>query len=259
MKTTIITTLCLLAILCSAAPAGSDGPIHPEDRILFPGAARFILAGPYGGIDAAFHTGRFSTTSNGLLCCSFDEGDGIGLVAGFKAFIPIGGRFDLSPRILYENPGGDFTAILQQYPIRGRNNAVEFVTLDNTLEVTLHMLSAELLATYTFTSFGLYAALGPSAGFILGNRFVKTETIAGPPGVTYLDGSTSKEMYAGSSDIVRGSVFTLRGGLGAKIPISRSITLNPEVLYGFPLSTVSTDGNWKVSTLQATLGVLFPL
>ena len=248
-----------LASLTPYASGNTSAPTGPEDRILFPGAARMILVGPYAGIDFTRHTGNFTTTQNGLLCCSFEKGSGLGLAAGVKAFIPLGGNFDFSPRLLYENPGGEFTALLQQYPIRGQNNSVELVTLENTLDVTLHTLSVDLLAAYTFKPLGLYLALGPSAGFILANRFTKTETILGPPGVRYLDGRTAQEIFSESTEIPNTMTLSIRGGAGAMIPIGRGMRLNPELLYGFPLTTVSKDGEWKASTVQATIGVLFEL
>ena len=254
---TLASLCCLIALCANTLSARDGGPGYPDDRILFPGNVRMLLAGPYGGIDANMHKGTFSTTEGGLPCCTFDNGSGIGLVAGLKAFIPLSDNFDISPRLLYENRGGKFTGALQSYPIRGQNNAVEIATLENTLDIALHTMTLDLFASYTFTSFGLYVAAGPSASLLLGKNFSQTERIVAPPGVTYLGGATSKEVFSGDFGITNSALFALRGGLGAIFPVSASIRLNPEVLYSFPLNKLSKDGDWKVSSVQATLGVLF--
>ncbi|MBL0175343.1 MAG: outer membrane beta-barrel protein [Ignavibacteria bacterium] len=247
----------LATLLLCALPLRADGPDAPGDRILFPGSVRMLLVGPYGGIDYNMHKGTFSTTENGQSCCTFEEGTGIGLVAGLKAFIPLTDNLDFSPRLLYENRGGDFTALLQRYPIRGRNNAVEFADLENTLDITLHTFTIDVFASYRFTSFGMYVTAGPSMSFLFGDDYIQTETILGPPGVVYIDGTTTKQMFSGTLDITESMLFAVRGGLGVIFPVSDNIRLNPEVLYSFPLTKLSKDGDWKVSSVQATIGVLF--
>ncbi|MDH7514979.1 MAG: hypothetical protein QHI48_03765 [Bacteroidota bacterium] len=242
----------LLVIVLAPALRGEG----PEDRILYPGAARMSFIGPFGGVDNAIHKGRFTTTENGILCCAFDEGRGLGPALGVKAFFPVLGVFDFSPRLLYENPRGEFTAFLQRYPIRGLGNTIELVDLENKLEVDLHVLTVDLFAAYVFPFAGVYLAAGPSFGFLLGNHFFKRETILGPPGVTYLDGTTSQVMYDDSYSLPSTFRAALRGGIGARIGLSHRVYLNPEILYSHPLTRASKEGEWKYSVLQGTLGVL---
>jgi hypothetical protein len=260
MKTTLRTILACALFLFPLFIVHAEPPDRPEDRILRPGRAMKILFGPFAGIDYNIHRGRFVTTQNQLLCCEFEEGDGIGLAAGLKAFIPLSDAFYLSPRILYENRGGDFTATLQHYPIRGLNNTIEYVELENKLAVSLHTLTLDALVALKVTSFGLYVAAGPSVGFTLSNNFRKTETIVSPPGVYYVtNGERSQEVFNGSYDIVSTAGFALRGGVGLLYPVSNSITVNPEVLFGYSLTKVSSEHDWKAHCLQATIGVLFAL
>jgi hypothetical protein len=250
-RTMLVASLLLAAATSAARPGG------PEDRILFPGAARLAFVGPFGGIDAAMHRGGFTTTDRGIVCCSFDEGTGIGPVAGLKAFLPIFGPLDFSPRVLYENLGGRFDALRQRYPIRGLNNAVELADLADALDVDLHALTVDLLASYRVTPFGLYVAAGPSAAWFISNRFANRETIAAPPGVTYLDGSTAQTVSDASSDNVHAGFLSVRGGAGVVLRVSDAIAVNPEVLYILPLTKISSAGDWKVHAVQATLGLLF--
>jgi hypothetical protein len=258
MKKTFTLTFCIV-LLCSlfvGTHLFAAGP-GPKDKILAPGRLLFLL-GPYGGIDYNIHKGQFNVIEGNLVCCTFDNGTGIKPVFGVKAFIPLSEAFHISPRVSFEGRGGEFTT-RETLPIFGQNNQVENMDLEEKLRVTYNTLTVDLFASYTFTSFGLYVTAGPSVGFSVSKEFRKTETILGPPGVRYLDGTTSKEFSLEVQGSVNSVLFSLRGGIGAAFPIARSVYLNPEVLYIFPLNKVSKDFDWKASGIQATLGVLFAL
>ncbi len=229
-----------------------------QDRILTPGV-RMLLAGPYFGANYNMHTGYFSTAQGALTCCEFDGGEGIGMVGGIKAFIPIARKWFISPRIGFESLDGDFDATPQQYPILGIDNTMEMATLDNKLEASLQTASVDIHAVYIVAPFGLYITAGPSAAIIAFADYTKTERISDPPGVRYLDGSTEKLLYSGDLELTEGAVFFIRGGVGALIPLTTSLYFNPEVLYGYPLTKLSKLHEWKVGTVQLTLGALFIL
>ncbi|MBL7986487.1 MAG: outer membrane beta-barrel protein [Chlorobi bacterium] len=231
----------------------------PFDRILNPDT-RGILIGPYGGGNFNMHNGQFVLTENNIVCCTFDEGSGIGPVFGAKAMIPLGEQLSLSPRIAYESRAGDFETTSDPVPIFGQNNQVENVIFTDRLEANLATFNMDLLGTYTLTDFGLYLALGPSAGIVMGKDFTKTETITTPDGVVYQNGTgTEQQLFTGELDIVNTLQFELRGGLGAIIGITDAISLNPEVLYGFPFTKISKEDDWKTSPIQFTIGLLFAL
>jgi hypothetical protein len=251
--------LLLLAGLCLANQQAlrGEGPEGPADRILFPAAVRMNFIGPFGGIVFAMHRGTFSAMENGILCCSFEKGDGLGPAAGVRAFLSLVSSLEFSPRILYENPRGEFTALLQRYPIRGSNNTIEFVDLENKLETDLHMITLDLLVDWMYDPLCIYVAAGPSLSMLIANHFLKSETIVSPPGVSYLDGGSSRVLLDDGFSMTNNFHLSLRGGVGARIALGGSLHINPEVLYSYPLTKVSKEGDWKVSTVQATLGILF--
>ncbi|MCC7436993.1 MAG: PorT family protein [Armatimonadetes bacterium] len=231
----------------------------PFDRILNPDT-RGILVGPYGGINFNMHSGQFVLTENNIVCCTFDEGSGIGPVFGAKAMIPLSEQIALSPRLAYESRTGDFETTSDPVPIFGQNNQVENVIFTDRLTANLATFNIDLLGTYTLTDFGLYVALGPSAGILIGKDFTKTEEITTPDGVEFQNGTgTEQQLFTGELDIVNTLQFELRGGVGATIGISDAIFLNPEVLYGFPFTKISKEDEWKTSPLQFTLGILFSI
>jgi|GEM_PF-1090700 len=242
-----------------AAPAPAPPPL-PRDPILEPGG-RPLLVGLFGGPTFNSHTGQFTVTENGIVCCVFDGGSGIGIVGGAKAFIPFGDAFGVSPRISYEDRSGTYTQETEAFSFLGANNQVETLRFHDELGMNLPSVTIDALATYTFTSFGLYAALGPSAGILVGKDYTKTETIPGPNGVTFKNsGGTSVTINSGNLGTANTLQLGARGGLGAAFPIAGgAVTLNPEVLYTFPLTKVSSVDEVKVSGLQATLGILIGL
>ncbi|MBS1913587.1 MAG: PorT family protein [Bacteroidetes bacterium] len=229
----------------------------PDDRILDPGDAGMLLIGPFAGLDYNMHTGQFTISDGNFSCCTADGGSGLGLVFGGKAFIPLSETFSLSPRILYEGRGGTFTGTPDSMLIFGQNQQLETAQIDKEFKASIGTLGVDLLATLTVTDFGLYLAAGPSASYVIAKDFSQTATITRPSGVTFLDGSTSQEMFHGDLDIINRFQMALRGGVGANIPIAQNLYLNPEALYGFPLTKFSKQDNWKGSTLQGTIGLMF--
>ena len=238
-----------------AASAVTESPDGLKDKILEPGF-RLLLIGPYGGIDYNMHRGKFSTTDGHFTCCNFDEGTGIAPVFGAKLFYPLTDEISLSPRVAYEGRGGEFTQTRNDIPILGSGNQIEYWNVEEKLKTKLNTLTLEVLGTYTLTSFGLYVAAGPSVGFLLSKNFETTESILGPPGVTYIGGGTTKAFPDQITDI-NSTLISIRGGIGALIPVSNMIYLNPEALYSYPFNKVAKGYDWKASALQATLGILF--
>lgn len=230
----------------------------PVDRILDPPGQRTLL-GIFGGPNFASHSGTFSLTENGITCCTFDEGSGTGIAGGFKAFIPLTDRIDITPRASYESRPGTFTTLSEPLPILGENNQVETMRFQDELNVRLAGIAIDPMASYTITDFGLYAALGPSFWLAASRSFTVDETIANPTGVEYKSGGTSKRVLEGDLQSTESVQIGGRGGIGARIDITESLCLNPEVLYTHPFTAVTSFEDWRTAGLQLTLGMLLAL
>ncbi len=271
MKTSILIMILFAMIACPALSSATtsdnaifpgedpDGPSsvpEPRDKILYPGF-RSMLVGPYLGLNYNMHDGLFYTTENDLVCCGFNKGDGFAPVVGVKAFFPLSDRWWFSPRLVYEGRGGEFTGDAQPLPILGRDNQVEELLEEYTLNVTMHTVNVDAFAAYDILPDRLYVQAGPSLSVVASKNFRKTVRIVGPPGVTYLDQVTEKEVYNGDMDITESVFFSLRAGVGYFLRISRKLFVNPEVLYSYPLTRVSTDNEWKAGAVQVTVGLTF--
>jgi hypothetical protein len=245
-----------IAASCGALQAQTiDGGF---DRVLAPGAMT-LQAGPRTGVTYSLHDGRFVTTERNIVCCEFNQGRGFGPAAGVTMSIPLSEAFFLRPSVSFEARGGSFESTPEVLPIFGRNNEVESMTFQSTLDVSLATVALEAMAGYRLGSSGLYVTAGPAASVVLSQHYRKSERIVGPAGVTYLDGTTEKVLYDGDMELVRPALFSVRAGIGAMLPIADGITLAPEVLYSLPIGSTSVTDEWSVAGVHATVAVLFDL
>jgi hypothetical protein len=240
----------------ASAFAGSD----LRDMILDPEFHSAWMIGVYGGIDYNMHYGGFSTTEGSIICCVANDGKGIGAAIGLKAFIPLSDALMISPRIVYEGRNGTFTANPESYPILGQNNTVENLILTKQFKATMSTIGADLFLTWNLTESGLYITGGPSVASITSQRFVQTESISSPSGVKYLNNNApDQEVLNSDLDITKSLQVLAKIGAGYRISLSSQFTLNPEVLYGIPLTKLSKTYGWTASALQGTLGLLYTL
>jgi hypothetical protein len=69
----------------------------------------------------------------------------------------------------------------------------------------------------------------------------------------------SKEVFHGDVNITQSAYFSAKAGLGVLFELNRTVYINPEVSYSLPLTALSKEGNWKVSAVEGSLGLLFAL
>ncbi|MFN8366004.1 MAG: outer membrane beta-barrel protein [Candidatus Kapaibacterium sp.] len=237
--------------------------LRSHDMILEPGDDAKTYVGVYGGINYNMHNGTFSLVDGTTTCCTFNNGTGIGAVAGVKAFLPLASNLYFSPRLAYEGRGGTLRAAEYTNDIIGADHIIEKATFRNDLDMTLPTINLDILSAYTFVpQYGVYVAAGVSSGFVLSKNYTESENILAPSGV-YYNGttSTSKEIAQSSFTDFSALQFGVRVGLGAMVSISDNISINPEVLYHVPLTAYTTQysSTWKTSLIQPTLGILFTL
>lgn len=219
--------------------------------------ASFLIGG-FAGLNYNVHSGAFTTGDGQYACCGYEKGIGIGFIVGAKMLIPLIDEISLSPRINYENRNGKFTQTKNDIPILGAGNTLEYWNVEEKLNASVQTFTVDLFGSYPIPVFDLYVIAGPSFGFILSKNFETTETILGPTGVKYNDGSTSKTFSNQIVD-VNSVLFSLRGGIGMMFEFSDGYYLNPEVLYGFPLNKFSKDYEWKISGIQFSIGLMMKM
>ncbi|MDP4218966.1 MAG: outer membrane beta-barrel protein [Bacteroidota bacterium] len=271
MKRNIILNIALALLLQSAICLGQsavpgsmqNGSVGSSkqirDMILDPEPHSGWLLGIFGGMDYNMHHGGFATTEGSIICCVASDGTGTGAALGAKAFIPLSDEISLTPRIIYEGRNGTFSASPETYPILGQNNTQENVILTKQFKASIATVGADLFLAWKITDNGLYLAGGPSVATIVSKHFIQSEHVESPSGVTYLGGSPDATVLDSDLDITKSVQVLIKLGIGYQIQVSDHFTLNPEALYGIPLTKFSKTYDWAGSALQFTLGILYSI
>jgi hypothetical protein len=208
-----------------------------------PGYSQFKLAvGPGLGMNFNLHTGSdlkesgsgFGMVFGGYTDMSFSPS--IGLIAGLA---------------FYDNRSGS-TSSTGTEQVQG----VGPVNFTQDYDASLAYFQIESLFKLAIPRSGFYFIMGPVIGFNISSEGESTTTIT-TPGITFQDGSTKQTAKATIKDTqVR---FELKAGAGYDIPISRLITLAPNLTFGYGLTNVQKDVKWKILTIQLMGTVKFNL
>ncbi len=237
----------------------SPEPI-PHDAILLPTPFHPFLIGPYAGPDYTVHRGNFTMVEDGIVCCTFDRGTGLGFTAGLKSFLPFGGENFLSPRLAFTLHNGAFQNLSEPFPLFGVGDTIEDVRFRDELTTPLPSVAFDLMYCYRLgldSTIGLYAIAGPGIEYIAEASFTKTEGIAVLDGVTYLDGTDERQVEIDYTEESARVVLTARAGISLLYKLSETLYLNPEVTASLPITVI--NDNWRMFEIQGTFGLIFGL
>jgi len=175
-------------------------------------------------------------------------GSGIGLVIGGQARMTFSPMFGLvSALTFYDNRSGSIT---QSLPSQQYANAT--ANIDNS--VSLAYLQFENLFLLKLRNIGLFFVAGPVIGFnIEGSYDQKTKTVSNADPTQFVE---SKAKGSLKDLLVR---FEMKFGGGYEIPISRNVSLIPQLTFGFGLTKVISDVSWRVLTFQLMVPVEFKI
>lgn len=248
MNTRIITVIALL--LCTAPLLRAQ-----EDAS---SAARWSIGVSVGGTYMT-HGGGLVFPREAPPLIRYDDASGFGPAFGVRITVPLTPSLALSPRLFAECRRGTFTSEPFMMEIIGRDMRPEDMMLEDELDVILRVGGLDLLLAWHPAGGGFYLAAGPSIGLRLYEEFTVTESILSPQGVTFLDGSTAREMYDGDPGLSRALQLGIRGGAGYAFPLNEDLALGCELLYLYPLQTVTEDDDWTIQGLQGTVTMQFNL
>lgn len=208
-----------------------------------PGYSQFKLAvGPGLGMNFNLHTGSDLKES----------GSGFGMVFGGytdMSFSPTVGL--ITGLAFYDNRSGSISSTGTEQ-VQGVG-PVNF-TQDN--DISLAYFQIESLFKLSIPKSGFYFVMGPVLGFNISSESSTTTTIT-TQGVTFQDGTNKQTAKATIKDTqVR---FELKAGAGYDIPVSRLITVAPQLTFGYGLTNVVKDVKAKVLTIQLMGTVKFNL
>ena len=253
----ILFMLLIAAPITSAQQAALTPPEpFPVDKVLGPTGARLAL-GLYGGIISNDHTGKFTLSEDGILCCQFDGSSGFGPTVALRAeyFLNRKETRGFTVRLAWEDQSAEFESAVEQLLIFGQDNRPEQANFQNKLDASLSAISFSLLFMFKLIDLDLYVSAGPSLTYFASPSFDENEQILGPTGMTYLDGTTELSLPDIPVNDIESTYFAFIGGLDLRYPLSDKLSLGSEIFYRFPLTKITTNEDWKVSNLITTIGV----
>jgi outer membrane protein OmpA-like peptidoglycan-associated protein len=264
MKTLLSSTLCFVLICCSHVIAQQSSPSDPTTNWKSKHQNRLLL-GVIGGGSLNFHRGILTTKEGILECGQFENATTLGWLLGNSINIPITEQLSIAPTLYFHKANAGFSA---GNPVQPRvslgNGSTVPMNTDHTLNVSLDYLTLDVPLRY-FINERLYAFVGGSIGFNIGTSFEQEENILSPTGLTFLDGSTTRKVFAGTFTDANGvsssSALRFAGivGVGYMLPVSQSIIVHPELSYQYALSPVLADNDWKVHALRGGIGISYVL
>ncbi len=239
----VILLLICATTIATAQPQPSDAP---------------LLLG--GGVGALFswHEGTVSIGDGRYDCCSFGAGNGTGFMAQAGVLLRLAPALRLRVGLGWEAAPADFDEVRLSYPVLGTGNVPELADLDERLEASVSMATVDARVLVELAGTGLYLGAGPALHLPLAKEYTHSETIAGPSGVRYIDGSVSKELRRGEFDEMS-TFLSLRLGAGALVSAGERFVVNPDLFYSIPLSDLRSESEWSVSGFSLSVNVFVAL
>lgn len=215
-----------------------------------------VLAGGMMGLGVRWQQGSITVGDGSFECCRFTDGNGIGLTGGMRILYAMNDAFTLRGGAAWERVVSKYDPSRKNYPILGRGTQVEYVSLQEDLEIRFSGISVELGFAYRMYRPGMYVAVIPTITIPMTVEWKSTEMIVAPEGVRYLDGSRSKVLIDEPMPDLN-SYVSLRFGTGALFPLTEDLTLNPEMLFAIPVTNAHSGFSWSMSGFDLTIGLLY--
>jgi outer membrane protein OmpA-like peptidoglycan-associated protein len=216
----------------------------------------------YGGYGIASISGSFAIDGAGLftpstICGKFETGSGNDLLIGAIAELPLGNhwRIGLRPEFIQHSGTMRFRCV-DPANTRLPNGTVTVALTDFVADVTGSAVSLRLDAAWSPLEVPIEWFAGPAVSLPLSLQYRVWEEIVSPSSAEFVSGGQTREF--GQGDFPGASVaVSLLGGMRYRAPISRRLSLLPEVSYRQALTAEAPDMALKFSAVQGTLGLVY--
>lgn len=224
---------------------------------------RNIRIGMFGAGAMNMHTGQFSSYDGMNICGTFEDGTGIGWLAGNSIEVPFGTKFSLFGRAFFHKADGDFVSTPKDQPrVSLDDGTLVYLSTEHQLKVSLDYIQIEALGAY-YVSDKVYLAIGPGVAIPTQASYTQVEEIQQPFGITFRNGERSRPIASANFDDNPKTKTNLRINVhalvGADLSIAENLFLSPEAGLIFPFTNVLSDNDWSVSTLHAGLALKYEL
>lgn len=219
--------------------------------------------GVFGGLNLNFHTANFQSFNGVPSCCQgFENGSGIGLVAGLFYNIPFSEDIDLSLRAKFSQLGGQLSRIENILLSDPNGNSIEG-QFEHSFDASLSSIGLEPLIEFKLNNeFRIRG--GFRVGFLQQTSLNRhDERILSPNTGTFVDedGNQTRIRNEYSGDIPDASSIeaAVVAGLSYDLPLNESYTLFlvPQIDFNVGLTSFVPDFSWQSNTINAGIGVRY--
>lgn len=191
-------------------------------------------------------------------CGVFTEGSGLRPSFHFLFETKPGGwPIWLSPRLTYNNLGGELAAAaVDNARVRDPiDSSLVSSDREHRIDASIPAIGLDLFGKYKFDrTFFVFA--GPSISLLLSPSGEQQEVITAPSNGFFDETGTNTRTLHANALANAGSIHAAFGiGLGADIPIVTRWTVTPEISAHFPLTSIVSDDNWKVTQYRFGLTI----
>ncbi len=212
-----------------------------------PAFSQFRLKlGPSVGTNFNIHTGSDLPQS----------GNGFGFVIGGQADMSFNPTIGLIANMqFYDNRSGSFTKTSSNHYQDQQTGAPVTSTVSTDNAASIAYFELEALFKINLKNNNLFFFAGPSVGFNIQGSYDQTvsETFPSP----YQNNNNSNSSKGSIQNM--NARFELKLGGGYDIPTSSGMYITPQLSFGYGLTNVEQDVNWKILTIQALVTVKFNL
>lgn len=224
---------------------------------------RNIRIGMFAAGAMNMHTGQFNSYDGMNICGTFEDGTGIGWMAGNSIEVPFGTNYSFFGRAFFHKANGDFVGAPKDQPrVSLDDGTLVYMTTEHQLKVSLDYVQIEALGAY-YVSDKVYLAIGPGVAIPTQASYTQVEEIQQPFGITFRNGERSRQIASANFDDNPKTKTNLRINVhalvGADLSIAENLFLSPEAGFIFPFTNVLSDNDWSVSTLHAGLALKYEL
>jgi hypothetical protein len=234
-----------------SSPAESSSPIYTSR------SGRSTRLGFYAAADYTFQEAKLqfsgpTGTPSGADChCAFNQGNGLGFIGGMSMSLGFNNdRWWQTTRLTYASrtAHSSFTDTALIYKPAPDPPDLEISTED--FKLNFQMFNTELLFSYALGSKGFFATGGISVGYLVGNSYAVTVSVA----------EVEYKPASGKLEPVEKFTTSLMGGAGMRFKVGQSGTMiQPEILFTYPLEELSRKYRWDFQSLRAGVTMLIGL
>jgi outer membrane protein OmpA-like peptidoglycan-associated protein len=213
--------------------------------------------GVFGGYNFNRHVIDFKEFAPSCCPKPFTNTMNTSLTFGAMAEFPIWGGLGVSVRAAYSPLSTTF--IRTGDSLRTRIGSTVPRSVPISFQIGTNLGSIDLEPTLTFRPFGgLSIYVGARLSYFAQASFNQFERIE-DPNVTYETGTNTRAEASGRIPTIRAITPFLIGGVSYEIPVTPkgNITIAPEAFYVFPLTSVLSDQNWRITSIRAGISVRF--